>query len=50
MKSIRDIVVANILTIGILVTLACVTTIQVERELFFNGTSRTQYKLKFFKV
>jgi hypothetical protein len=47
MKSIRDIVVANILTIGILVTITYFTTVEVKRELFFNGTSNTQYRIKF---
>jgi hypothetical protein len=46
MKSIRDIVVANILTISIIATLAWFTTVEVKRELFFNGSSKTQYRLR----
>jgi hypothetical protein len=47
MKTIRDIIVANILTIGIVATVAYFTTVEVNRELFFNGTSKTNYKIRF---
>jgi hypothetical protein len=47
MKKILEIVTANIITIGILIAVVSVTAVEVKREYFFNGISRTQYRLRF---
>jgi hypothetical protein len=38
-------VIANIITVGILIGVATIISVEVKRELFFNGTSKTNYTL-----
>lgn len=47
MIRIVETVIANTITIGILFTVCYITTVDVKREYFLNGT-KTQYRLKFF--
>lgn len=41
-------VIANCITIGIVVFVASCTTLEIKRELFLNGRSTMSYRLKFF--
>jgi hypothetical protein len=41
-------ILGNLVTVGILVGFATLLTIDVKRELFFNGTTKTTYKINLF--
>lgn len=41
-------VIGNLVTVGILIGLATMITVDIKREIFFNGTTKTTYKLNFF--
>jgi hypothetical protein len=48
MCKISDIVLANLITVGLVMIVGNIVTIEVKRELFLNGRSNTFYNLKFF--
>jgi hypothetical protein len=41
-------IIANIVTVGLLVGVATFISIDIKRELFFNGTTKTTYKINLF--
>lgn len=48
MSNITDIVAGNLITIGIVMMISTVITVEVKKELFLNGRTNTFYNLKFF--
>jgi hypothetical protein len=48
MSFVTTLVTANCITIGIIIAIASVTTLEVNREYFLNGIARSRYSLKFF--
>ena len=42
---IGEMVVANLFTVGILIGVATLISIEVKRELFLNGTTKTNYTI-----
>lgn len=47
MERVRDIVIANLIIIGLVVTLGYFTKVEVKKEYFLNGTNKIQYRLHF---
>lgn len=41
-------VIGNIITVGVLIGLATMITVDIKRDIFFNGTTKTTYKLNLF--
>ncbi len=48
LNRIGESVLSNLITVGILIGFATCMTIDVKREIFFNGTTKTNYKLNLF--
>jgi hypothetical protein len=48
MNRILETVIANTITIGILITVCCITKIEVKRDYFVNGSTKASYAFKFF--
>lgn len=45
---VKEHVLANIITIGIVIGVLTIAKIDVKREIYFNGTTRSSYRLHFF--
>lgn len=48
MSRIRDIVIGNCITVGILIVVLPYITMEVRHELFWNGVKLTNYRIRFF--
>jgi hypothetical protein len=48
MATLRELVVANCITIGVLVTVIAFASIEVKREFFIDGRTASTYRIKFF--
>lgn len=48
MATIRDLVIANCLTIGIIIVVVSCVSLEVKREFFIDGRTSVSYKFKLF--
>ncbi len=48
MNRILESVIANTITFGIILSVACIVSLEVKREYFFNGNMKVSYGLKVF--
>ena len=48
MATIRDIVIANCITLGIVVVFVACVSLEIKREFFIDGRTTTSYKVKVF--
>jgi hypothetical protein len=38
-------VISNLITVGVLIGFATLITVDIKRQIFFNGTTKTSYKI-----
>jgi len=48
MNRILETVIANTITVAIVITVCCVLTVDIKREYFMNGSTKASYSLKVF--
>jgi hypothetical protein len=48
MATLRDLLIANCITIGLLVTVVAIASVEVKREFFIDGRTASTYKIRFF--